>query len=215
MDAYQTSDLRLFVGGDDWLADLSGFTGSVVASGDVEQQPLTSLDSTVVEQIALKLGHSISPGALYAGVETDKLRSQSTGILALVSLVPAACIVMEALHPGASIAASNETVVIHNTSFAQAGAHYAGPADAATVRVVEFTNGADVRPLAMAQGDTAFVVVTEGSGDFEFSPQLSVTASGPGVYSLGTTIFGIGAGELSVPAGASGYLLGATRGTLE
>lgn len=207
MDAYLTSQIRFLVGGDGWLADLSGFAGSLSAAGDVDNQPLTVLNTTVIENIPFQIGHVVSPGVLYYGDETKKLSARSKGFAAIVSLVPKACAVLPVVHPGLGIAANNETVVIHSTAFTQDGPNVRGAADGNHIRAESFTDGADVGPWAYDGDDEVYAVVTAGSGDFEFNSE-TVTASGPGIYHLGTVpTAGLLAASVTTPAGSSGYVL--------
>ena len=199
-DAYLASKTRLFYGGSDFLADLSGFASAANLAGRTIAENITVLSGDATEIDALRVGHTLRPGPLYAGPNVDTLRGKTEGIMALVFLDSNDGVAYPAIVNGLGRNANVERLIQRGVTFVQAGAFVDGTADGTNTRLVSWEKGANPT-VTVAVGDVGYLIVTEGFG--AFSGAVGVTTTAPGIVDA----TGLKSGTLTTPAGSSGYLL--------
>ena len=207
-DAYLASKTRLFYGGSGFIADLSGFAASAGLTGRSVAEPVTVLGSTETEVDVLRAGHTVRPGALYAGAEVDKLKANSEGIVCLLfddskdgQAFP--CVV-NGLGRGANV----ERLVIRNITFVQAGQFVDATAVSGKTRLVTWADGANVSGIDVDTGDVGYLGVTKGKG--AFSGAVTLTTTDVGIFDAS----GLKDGTLTTPSGTDGFLIIGKPGTV-
>ena len=204
-DAYLASETLLFYGGPTFLADLTNFAGDLRLVGRTIDETVTVLGTTNTEVDVHRVGHTISPSVLYSSVETDKIRTNRSGVAAVVYRDTADFTAYPSLVGGIGRNADSERFVLRRVAFAQAGAFVDGAQRPGVTRAAAWNDGADLNGLSWEAGDVGYLIVTAGAGAFGKPGGGPVDAAGPGIYDM-EALTGT-AGSLSTPAGSSGWLL--------
>ena len=227
VDAYQTSGRKIFVGNENYLADLSEYANSIDAVGDTRIEKLTVVGSDGVESVPLTLQYTFRIPVMYYGDEPKKLRARVKEVNYATLIYPDTLthLSMAVVFPGLSVSAPTDSVLSHNLEFAQNMELNNGKPVTGKDRVVEFdlsANG-DITLLDNV-ADLVWLVVTDLTATATPTAKLpgsgnsTITISNIGLYQLGEiatadddiTIAALGANQ-----SIEGYVLVGTPGEID
>ena len=218
-DAAKTSDAHLFVGGSNWMQDLSEHVSGFTIGGDKSDERITTLGSTAVEHILFQVSFGLTVDRMFYGDATDVLdtRQGQNATLAVIDSVNDTMYFGATNWTGSGLDAPTDSVVARNIEFLQNGDWTIGQG-ATSVTPFSFKPGGSTTQAiggTPATTDTALVVVTTNTATARNltigSASVSIPANTVGMFAISlTNASGTDLSINSLPAATkelSGYLL--------